>query len=102
MTVNVSKPVLVAKNVTESKPVAKAAPSMLKNSNTTGVIDLVQKNTTINATSLVQAKKNATKPLVALKNATAIAKQAKKSNKTKKHASAPIQEIEDDSEMETE
>ena len=101
---NISKPALVAKNQTQ-KPVLKTANS----TGTKGVIDLVQKNHTQNATSLVQAKANVTSNVTTNVNSNETKhvssqkshKKAKKFNSTRKHMTVPIKEIEDDAEMET-
>ena len=103
-TLNISKPALVAKNQTQR--------AVLKTANatgTTGVIDLVQKNHTLNATSLVQAKAGVTGNLTANVSSNVTKhvstqkthKKAKKFNSSRKHTSAPNKEIEDDAEMET-
>ena len=94
--VNVSKPVQVNKNESQSKKEFKQAVKMgqmvLKNNNTSGNIDLVQKNSTKqNVTSLAQQKSNSTKPIpvVQTKNTTKVSKKGKKSQKNK-HFDAPI------------
>lgn len=67
---------------------------LLSNKNTSGQIELVQKKSAQNTTSLVQKKLNAIKQ-------TNVSKTANKTKK--KYASAPIQEIaDDDQNMETE
>jgi len=97
---NATKAVEGGKNKSQSKKEfmsnIKQGQMVLKNNQTSGNIDLVQKNNTVqksaqNVTSIVQVKLNATKPVPVLKsaNVTNIANKTKKASK-KKHVSAPI------------